>query len=875
MEIQPASDSFAGVCVAPREEATPLPEHLIELKGGRWALWRWVGLRAAGFPAELALKLSAPHCAAAADRLEEAERAAELSRQNAISVIDRELAAIRSRDEWRESRTREQLLRALKRLKSGKLPQAPTGETTVDDAVESHRVACEIVDTTLRDFRQAYKDAVGDASKEIRKALDNRRFREAIIWQNRHAFNRISHTIRRESSESTSRNSDRRRDEELIASYLQRYCVKNDTIGFFGPVGWARLSSHGEAVTTLPGPDTIESRTVYFESWGIKSLAEKIAGNKEALPWISPRRVPYVHVEGTALHLPSARPTMLTEKQSAALRACDGRQLARDIAATLRDNPKLGFRSDEDVYKALEGLVARGLVVWDFNLPSVPNSEIVLRRLLERIEPERLRGPALASLDTLEKARASVACAAGDPERLDLALGELEETFTQLTNVASTRAHGQMYAARTLVYEDCRRGVQVDIGPEVLNALGPPLSLLLTCARWVSHKLAEMYRNALSEIYSSLTRQSGSSAVDAASVWMRLQPLLFGENQERPVDGLEPLLQERWARVLKIPLGRRRVHYTTESLRALVDEVFAAPRPGWMAARQHSPDLMIDAASAEAVRRGEFLLTIGELHLAANTLGAASFLSQHPAPDDFWRALEHDFPEPRPIPIKPGSWPTATVRTAVALTSPKDLYIEFAHDSAPPDTANAIPIADMVFDNVEGRLMMRARDGRVGFDALEAIGEALSLLAVNAMKILPPARHNPRVTIDRLVICRESWNFFNSELGFVDEKEESVRFLAARNWAKSHGMPRFVFVKVPTETKPLYLDFDSPIYVDIFAKVIRKMAGQPRSDKPIAVTEMLPAPDRLWLPDAEGRRYTSELRMVAVDMDHLTGGGDK
>ena len=28
---------------------------------------------------------------------------------------------------------------------------------------------------------------------------------------------------------------------------------------------------------------------------------------------------------------------------------------------------------------------------------------------------------------------------------------------------------------------------------------------------------------------------------------------------------------------------------------------------------------------------------------------------------------------------------------------------------------------------------------------------------------------------------------------------------------------------------------------------------------------LLPALDQLWLPDAEGRTYTSELRMVAVD----------
>jgi hypothetical protein len=33
----------------------------------------------------------------------------------------------------------------------------------------------------------------------------------------------------------------------------------------------------------------------------------------------------------------------------------------------------------------------------------------------------------------------------------------------------------------------------------------------------------------------------------------------------------------------------------------------------------------------------------------------------------------------------------------------------------------------------------------------------------------------------------------------------------------------------------------------------------------VTVTEMLPAPDQTWLTDAKGRRYTAELRMVAVD----------
>jgi hypothetical protein len=33
----------------------------------------------------------------------------------------------------------------------------------------------------------------------------------------------------------------------------------------------------------------------------------------------------------------------------------------------------------------------------------------------------------------------------------------------------------------------------------------------------------------------------------------------------------------------------------------------------------------------------------------------------------------------------------------------------------------------------------------------------------------------------------------------------------------------------------------------------------------VTITEMLPAPEQAWLTDAQGMRYTAELRMVAAD----------
>jgi Lantibiotic dehydratase, C terminus. len=91
------------------------------------------------------------------------------------------------------------------------------------------------------------------------------------------------------------------------------------------------------------------------------------------------------------------------------------------------------------------------------------------------------------------------------------------------------------------------------------------------------------------------------------------------------------------------------------------------------------------------------------------------------------------------------------------------------------------------------------------------------------------------------------------------------RFLAVRRWARDHGLPRFVFVRTPVEVKPYYLDFDSVHYIENFVRASRRTLEQRSPDTVISVVEMLPEPDRLWLADAQGRRYTSELRIVAVD----------
>jgi hypothetical protein len=76
-------------------------------------------------------------------------------------------------------------------------------------------------------------------------------------------------------------------------------------------------------------------------------------------------------------------------------------------------------------------------------------------------------------------------------------------------------------------------------------------------------------------------------------------------------------------------------------------------------------------------------------------------------------------------------------------------------------------------------------------------------------------------------------------------------------------MPRRVFVRMPDERKPTYLDVESSVLARIFCRQIRRRADSP--EQLVAVSEMLPEPEGCWL-ELEGERYTSELRLAAVDL---------
>jgi Lantibiotic dehydratase, N terminus len=267
------------------------------------------------------------------------------------------------------------------------------------------------------------------------------------------------------------------------------------------------------------------------------------------------------------------------------------------------------------------------------------------------------------------------------------------------------------------------------------------------------------------------------------------------------------------------------------------------------------------------VNRGNFLLVLGELHLSTNTLEGRLFVEQHPDPARLVAAEAADRGPRRVVGIPAKDFQAVTSRTSPpsAILVPGQVYWSSAIvDSLDlPASATVLPAAAMTVSRRGEDLVVELSPSGTELDFFEVIADLMSGVVVNAFQPVAPAAHQPRVTIDRLVVSREQWILQVADLGWAFVQDEQTRFYLARRWRRQHDVPERVFVRVPVEVKPTAVDFRSIVLVNLFAKQIRqtKEAGHSR----LSISEMLPDLDELWLADREGRRYSAELRCVVVD----------
>jgi hypothetical protein len=706
-------------------------------------------------------------------------------------------------------------------------------------------------------YDQVFADAAGRLAGAVAATYADPVFREAVTWQNPG----LAQFLRdHDAGPGAARNSKQRQRELVITNYLQRYCLKNDTIGFFGPVGWASVAPGVAGLAVAPGGRLIGRRTTYFEVWAINKVADAIGAQGRAAGWLRPRRTRSVFLAGNVLHRPHRPPVTLTDAELEVLLACDGRR----TISQLLDGP-----GPSDARAVLARLAELGAVRLDLEGPVDAWPERLLRDKLELIADPVARAAALAPVDQMIRARDAVAATAGDPAGLQSALADLAATFEEITGASSTRRAGANYAGRTLVYEDAVRDVRVELGEAVTGALAAPLGLVLDSARWLVNDIMDRYRVLFADLVDRESARRGGAPVPLSRILTMATPYLdthsIGGTGELAPSVAE--LQRRWQQVLGPPSAASRHQVSAAAISARAAECFPRSPVAWSGARQHSPDIMIAAASPAEVERGNFLLVLGEIHLATNTLDGRLWVEQHPDPGRLIAAEQADRGPERIVSIRAKDHPHQTSRLSPpsALMAPGQLYwsAAIADSFDPPESDTVMPGAAMTVARRGDDLVGQLAPSGAELDFFEVIGDAMTDVVVNAFQPVLPAAHRPRITIDKFVLSREQWTFQVADSGWAFVKDEQERFCRARRWRQDHQLPERVFYRVPVELKPTAADFRSIVLVNLLAKHIRQTEAAGLAE--YSVTEMLPDTDQLWLTDREGRRYSSELRIIACD----------
>lgn len=714
----------------------------------------------------------------------------------------------------------------------------------------------------LAAFRAAFDEAVAAGSAELARIAVEPLLREAVTWQNPGAVTLLDAIVRQQSK--------RRRDDKVryrerqLTRYWQRYCAKAETIGFFGPITWVDVDPRAPALTMAPGPRLLDRRRVFLEPRALVAYGAHLAEDPATRRWLPPARQPHHLLDGDVVRRPGLTAAPLTPAEAAVLALCDGRRPAVRVVEEVLAAGSTDVADVEAGFRVIERLVARKLLHWDANLPLAPHAGAVLAERIAAIADPAVRGRAEDGLRRLHAARDEVGAAAGDPHALRAAMAGLDAEFVALTGGEARYREGQTYAGRGLCYEDTTRDLHVVVSTRVLDAVAPALAMVLQGARWFTAELARTFDEALRGVVRELGGAEGR--VKLSDLWYPAVELCWGRRY-RPVDDVMKRLGDAWRTVFGLASAdpdAHRVEFTSAELATAVGEMFPARAPGWIDARVHSPDLHICATSVDAINRGDFLVVVGEVHISHATLSDFVTNWARPDPGQMLRRVLSEFGRPRMVPLLPTTWSKDTGRLVGVEPAPSDRFIGFARTNY-VESERLVPAEAIVIELAGDDLVAHLPDGQ-RLPAIELFAAFLSTMSADALKSVMVDPHTPRVTVDRLVVFRETWRTTVEDLAELTVNgDEPGQYLAGRRVVARFGLPDRCFVKISSEVKPMFVDFTSPQYVASFAAAVRAARQQHGGDTRVSISEMLPTPELTWVADAKGNTYFGELRVQMTD----------
>jgi hypothetical protein len=633
-------------------------------------------------------------------------------------------------------------------------------------------------------------------------------------------------------------------------NFLQRFCAKNDTISFFGPITWGTFDAHAQTNVRLDNRQgawlngRIATRRVMLEHWVLAAIAKAASRDPAIAPHLPCRLSESYDIETDLLLAPDGRRVRLPPLH------------VRLVAAAAHAWPKGLSKADclalggSDMTAALLGarqaLIDKGILVADLRLsPTTREPYAALRDKLGNVP--KTEGW-LALLDALQ-ADAQAYRDAGRMERLAI-MARMKERL-EAQGIETARETGRMYVGRYPLYEDCERAASIVLGASLRETILHDLRPVMAIYTWLTGAIAELIQQQAESLCRTLTETAGH----------RLDFVTFLRHwRALPEPDLSPIrqaLRTAWDKLLG-PDETADASLDPHDVETLIADLYqsglTSSKPRRTGFDFHSPDLMFVAPSFEALNAGNFNIVIGEVHPGVATAsqpvampfcpdraGLEKSMASLIGPDRLAVADSSRFYQRSQI-----DWPDS--ENLVRLVLPGD--------AGSADPMRCIPAARLRLSMADGKAchLIDPKTGK-SFALLDALASDLHrcLFAVAGQAL---ASHRRQALRHGKVILKRRLREIDglSLPQAANPAENALDYAAWHDFFMEQAWPRFTFARIEGEEKPVLVDRDNPLSVDAFARLAKGKAS-------IALSDMLPGPDGLWLHDERGT-YCAELRMT-------------
>ncbi|HEU5380954.1 MAG TPA: lantibiotic dehydratase, partial [Ktedonobacteraceae bacterium] len=568
-----------------------------------WHIVEPLAIRTTGFPIEYFERLRTRQTIPIVHAILECERSIEQQRQLLLHEHFRDAVMLAYSDRspqgrailhrlssWRRSVGRGQSVEDLEIL--------PPSFATLSSLLNRWNALLQEREVLCKEGSVTWRADMTQARQTIRELACDTRFQEAIFLSNPRMYEAVGRYLTEHPEQEQGRAT--HKFERRFAMYVQRFCAKNETQSFFGPINYGMLAPEQTAnIRIRRGEMPLRKRVTFPGQWLAEALATKISAGPAFRPFLHPRRGTLCYLQDGSLYFPGTRKSLALEAKTAQLFAlADGKQTIESLAAQLEEQWM-------DTWKRVGTLCRHGALLAHVLIP--PDSAQPLSHLVEWLQelPGDLAGRRswLAVVQNLATCIEALAHAKLE-ERCRL-VEYLEASFVEAVGGEARRGAGSMYADRLLFFEECLGDLEEcslggTLADQIVQRLQPVLHLAYQYARLRAERDLSLARQVL--------RALPPAEKGGVPFLAYLQALAKGQ-----VESIahEPDALDRFVTHLHETV---RDHSDGHIARLRSTDLPIDEAQQIEAALCTSLDLMIAATDQDSLAAGAFQLVLGEMH---------------------------------------------------------------------------------------------------------------------------------------------------------------------------------------------------------------------------------------------------------------------